>query len=288
MSLDVAIINLDRKQILRPLDLGLRSDIRNVENVATLFHVAVVRLLEGPWAKQRVAVIHEGWPEWDTAHGRENGWTNILPDVVANLVTQRTAIVNEQHGGKVAELMGCLVDYARDLEAELGDLEWDEDDDLVRRAYVRDFERAQIMIARLSGQEPMPIPWADLLWHVPPWAPAITQGHDVESLILSVDDEDPFLLTLGTRADARAVFLVRDHVTVQFHGSEHVGRIEIGLGRADVVGDDVYFAVDEDLYGEVEAVHILTIPVVHDVSVIPCYLRHVSFFDPADPEEDAP
>lgn len=139
MSIDVALINLDRKEFLRPQDMGLRSEIRAVESVPTLFHVAALRLVAAgsPWAGGRVALVHDaggpgnpppGLPSWDTICGRENGWRNILPDVIEGLVERHRPATDELFNGTISDLLRVLSEYVVSLQDELVDARQDAKD----------------------------------------------------------------------------------------------------------------------------------------------------------------
>lgn len=152
MSIDVAIVNLDKREFLRPLDMGLRSEIRAVESVPTLFHVAAIRLVTvgSSWAACRVALVHDGGrpgnppadlPSWDTVCWRENGWRNILPEVIDDLIMRHRPATDELHNGKVEDLLRVLAEHFHSLDEELGDAREDARDGLVPpEAYIHALE----------------------------------------------------------------------------------------------------------------------------------------------------
>jgi hypothetical protein len=130
MSLDCLIVNLDRREFFRPLDMGLGSDIRVVEGLPSLFHVAVIRILEShrTWYGQRVGIIHEASdvvPTWDGVMSRFEGWKNILPAVIGMLVLDHRPGFDQMYGGTKRDLMRTLKSHIKDLEGEFEEAKHD-------------------------------------------------------------------------------------------------------------------------------------------------------------------
>lgn len=164
MSIDVAIVNLDKREFLRPLDMGLRSEIRAVECVPTLFHVALLRLVASasPWAGDRVALIHDaggspGLPSWETVMSRTD-WRNILPAVVQDLIERHRPAMDEQYNGRVPDLLRVLAEHIDDLDNELTEARADAEDgspegNIVAIERDLDDARAILELLRAAGHD---------------------------------------------------------------------------------------------------------------------------------------
>jgi hypothetical protein len=236
MSIDGLVINLDRKQYLRPLDMGLNSQIRSIENAPSLFHLAIARLLCGAWQGCRVAILEENagtretpdfaLPSWETVCSMENGWTNILPEVVADLVVVRSALMNVLFGGQVDALVSTLVDYTRRLQGELDDPY----NDIPVETLTRHLVSANMQMGRLRGLEMIPPRWADLVWTT---HPVKSSGPVFHSLVtLSIDDDRRTIIPTD---DALSLFVFYMQRSVRFEVTVEAkrGSVRVGLCRAD-------------------------------------------------------
>lgn len=130
MSIDCVIANLDRREFVGPGDMGLNNRIQAIETVPSLFHVAMARLLVDRWAGGRVAIVCEtahsdafkrGIPSWESLWSR-SGWTNILPDVVEDLIVHRGPALDDLYNGKVRDLVQVLEHHGNDLESTIREL----------------------------------------------------------------------------------------------------------------------------------------------------------------------
>lgn len=161
MSIDCAIVNIDKKEFFRPIDMGLRSDIRVVENVPSLFHIAIVHMLQGhkTWYGNRVGIVIDAggpvalpYPTWDHIMARRDGWKNILPDVIGTLVLNHHPAFDELYGGTTRDLMQTFKRFVKNLEAEQKEEEDEQDewDAHLPKALAEELDAAKKLYTKVS------------------------------------------------------------------------------------------------------------------------------------------
>jgi hypothetical protein len=199
-----------------------------------------------------------------------------LPEVLADLVIVRTALMNEQFGGKVDDLVATLVEYTQALASDLADQDSDIPDETLERHLVT----AHLLLARLRGLEKIPPRWADLVWSTRPVQSKGPIFHDL--ITLRVDDDR--VRTMIPTADERylSVFYARNRVEIEVGVEAKCGSVRVGLCRADcAIGssntmDFSFETADDFVIGTVMvAVPVPRAPDEVDGLPVPCFVSFV-------------
>lgn len=143
MSMDVIALNWTRRQYLKPIDLGLHSEIRHIEAFPGLFHLAFVRLCLTDWKGDQISVTTDQHPD----HPEESfcEWRSVLPEVVDYMLEHHHDAWNI-YGGSRKALIQALCDRRKQLLAELPSME--EDDPTMLPASRDELARLEAMIKK--------------------------------------------------------------------------------------------------------------------------------------------